>query len=195
MGKEAEAKAIETSLTHLSITNVMEEATLEGLKSLTWNQLYMDDNQDKAMVHSKNAIRSYQDCGLWYYSLASCIRRIRKIQGASAPNFLERKNFLMAYEKNPNPFFAIKLALCYKENNEGTKALELYVKIKETGVQNFYLYLRLALGFIYYKEMTYAKECLDKAEKMMNPVSAMFLHYKGLYLKKLGKYEVRKTLF
>lgn len=175
------------------VTTELGKSTLYGIRSFCLYQYYQAIHI--ARNFAENARKLNPDCSYWNLIYALCLRDERRDSGTSKPGFLEKKYFYIAYSLNAHPYFGIRLAQCYKESGDQEKAQQMYHEIKQLDFVDSDIWLRLALGFIYYNKLEDAKECLDEAEKIDDSLT-MFHHYKGLYyMKGFKNYDVRLSSF
>lgn len=123
-----------------------------------------------------------------YKSLRHKRRKAAKF--GSTPDYDEKNAILEAVRLSEKPFYLVHAAQMHREDRNSLRASMMNKKALKANPQSMGILLRLALGFIKCnEEMDLAKKCLDKVENS-NPTNTMFLHYKAIYLEKLGDYEV-----
>ncbi|XP_033220481.1 uncharacterized protein LOC117175054 [Belonocnema kinseyi] len=175
-------------------TNPKARSTLNGCKSLAWSK-YKESGERgirNAIDFASLAIRDNPKFAAWHFIQGINLRRQRKgPQYYSLPCKEEIEAFKKAYELSQKHIYGIRMALIYKEQKDYPRALSIYEQIYNTNPQSCTIQLRLALGFIRSRgerELLFAKKCLDFVEER-SPEDCMYLHYRGVYLQSLRKFD------
>lgn len=181
------AAEFESKLVPLELATDLERSTLFGIQSFCFYLYCRRERSIEVVETTINFARSARELNpefsYWNLVNASSLRRLRRggfLGPAKEPTYLEWKLYDAAYHQNSHPYFGVRLARCYKELRNCEKTLRVYEEMKQTKIEDPEIWLKMALGYIYFKEFELAKECLDEAEKI-DDSSLHLQHYKGLY--------------
>lgn len=179
-----------------NIKNINEEKYLSDLyemKASLWTRSFSFD-VDIAIELAELAIEYNSNNATAHFLLSTNLRKKRRL----ATNFStstdeEIYHLEKAFQLEKNPQFGLFLGQAFKEQYKMDNALIIYNELFSMNIQNAPIQRRLALFFLR-ENLEKCKECLDYAEQT-EPDNSMFLHYKGLYLMKIHKYQVQFLSF
>lgn len=167
------------------------ESPLNEYKCCAWGFCnYSTISINRALSCAELAIDKDPESATAHFFLARNLRCARrKVSVFSKPEEKEIFHFSKAYQISRNPQFGIFLAQCFKEGRDTANAGKMYREINGMNIESASIQMRLALAFTQMKHLDLAEKCLKYVEAV-TPEDSMFLHYKGIFLMKIFKYEV-----
>ncbi|KAJ8681777.1 hypothetical protein QAD02_017569 [Eretmocerus hayati] len=187
-----------STIKSVDLSDAKVRSTLFGCKSICWAKYaHADSNESEKLI--RRAIKDNQNCHLWHFVLGRILRdKRRNFTFGSTPKKEEEECFKAAYSLSKNPAYGIFLGQMFREKClskdvakcHSEDAIDIYEQIFQQNSKNISILLRLALGFIAFKEMEKAKQCLDKIPEPPkgHHKRSMYLHYRGKYHLKSGEY-------
>ncbi|KAJ8681781.1 hypothetical protein QAD02_017573 [Eretmocerus hayati] len=191
----AEREEILASINDVDMCDTIAKSTLLGCKGICFS-IHDRAHPDEAKKLIQEAIDLNPKCHLWHFVLGRILRNERRdFYYGRIPTGEEVTAFNKAYSLSKNPVFGIFLAQVYRETKVNQeKSLEIYDRVFEEKPTSVMLLLRLALGFITFRKMERAAECLDKIPDP-GEKNSMYLHYRGIYHFKLKNYDEAAKFF